>query len=284
MDMTLQPSAEYKPIRSRFLMLFLFIVTILSVYPLIWLVLFSFKNNIEIFGGNIVGLPSQFLWSNYVEAFASAKVSLYLLNSIFVCAVTILATIILSSTTAYAITRMKWKLNNSVLMIILLGLMIPIHSALLPLFIILKNLKLLNSYWALIIPYTAFAIPMAVYILTGFLKTIPLELEEAACIDGCSIYKIFSKVVLPLIKPALATIAIFTYLATWNELMFAVTFISEPNLKTLTVGIMSMVGNYNTSWGPIGAGMVIATLPTIMIYTLLSSQVQKSLAAGAVKG
>ncbi|HEY5583148.1 MAG TPA: carbohydrate ABC transporter permease [Ruminiclostridium sp.] len=257
---------------------------ITCLYPLIWLVLFSLKGNNEIFGGNVAGLPEKFLWENYKEALINAKVSGYFLNSVLVTAVTIAATSFLSLTTSYAITRMKWKLSKAVLNLILLGLMVPLHSALLPIFVILKNLKMLNTYWALIIPYTVFAIPMVVFIFSGFLKGIPRELEESACIDGCNIYQILFNIVLPLIKPAIATIAIFTYLSSWNELMFAVTFISDKKFKTITVGIQTMVGQYSTSWGPIGAGLVVATLPTIIIYSFMSSQVQKSLIVGAVKG
>jgi raffinose/stachyose/melibiose transport system permease protein len=163
-------------------------------------------------------------------------------------------------------------------------MMIPIHATLLPLFVILKNLHILDSYLALIIPYVAFALPMGIFILTGFLYSIPHELEEAACIDGCNIYQIFTRIILPLLKPGLATVAIFTYLSTWNELMFANTFISSENLKTITVGILSLAGQYTTDWGPIGAGLMIATIPTLIIYILLSDQVQKSLITGAVKG
>ena len=273
-----------KDIKKILLQIFLAIFAVIQIYPLIWLILFSFKDNNEIFGGNIAGLPHIWRIQNYASAISQANVMSYFVNSVFVTAITITFVIILSSMTAYAIYRMKWKLSNVTLIVILLGMMVPIHAALLPLFMVLKNLKLLNTFWALIIPYTAFGLPMAIFILGSFLSGIPRELEEAAAIDGCNIYKIFATVILPLIKPAIATVSIFTYLSTWNELMFAVTFINKKEFKTLTVGIMSMVGNYVTKWGEIGAGLVIATLPTILIYILLSEQVQNSLTAGAVKG
>lgn len=262
----------------------LIIYAVIQVYPLIWLVLFSLKDNNEIFGGNIAGLPKHFLWQNYATSLMKANAVKYLFNSILVTAAAILLTTVLASMTAYAISRMKWRLSNATLIAFLLGMMIPIHAALLPLFMVLKHLKLLNSYWALIVPYTAFALPMAIFILSSFMKGIPRELEESAAIDGCSIYIIYYSIIIPLIRPAIATVAIFTYLSSWNELMFAVTFISKEQFKTLTVGIMSMVGNFMTDWGPVGAGLVIATLPTIVIYIFLSEQVQKSLIMGAVKG
>ncbi len=264
--------------------LFLIVYAIIQIYPLIWMVMFSLKDNNEIYGGNIAGLPKPPKWQNYIDAITQANILKYFLNSAFVTGATIIAVIILASMTSYAISRMKWKLSNVTLIVFLLGMMVPVHAALLPLFIILKNINLYNTYLSLIIPYTAFGLPMAIILFSSFMKGIPRELEEAAAIDGCSIYRIFSVIVLPLIRPAIATVAIFTYLASWNELMFAITFISKEQLKTITVGIMSMVGTYVTEWGPIGAGLVIATLPTVLIYVLLSEQVQKSLVAGAVKG
>nr|WP_231968727.1 carbohydrate ABC transporter permease [Thermoanaerobacterium sp. RBIITD] len=262
----------------------LVIWAIIQLYPLFWLFLFSVKNNTEIFGGNILGFPRIWQWSNYAVALSSGNVGRYFINSTIVTVLTIVISSILVATSAYAIVRMKWKYSKLVLTIFLTGMMVPIHATLLPLFIILKNLNLLNTYASLVIPYVAFAIPMGIFILTGFLYTIPRELEESAFLDGCSIYKSFYYIILPLIRPALATIAIFTYLSTWNELMFANTFINNDAIKTLTVGIMSLSGQYQTDWGPIGAGLVIATIPTILIYVLLSEQVQKSLVVGAVKG
>lgn len=262
----------------------LVIFAFIQLYPLIWLVFFSLKGNGEIFGGNIAGLPQNWKFENYVNAFEQAKVLDYFGNSVLVTFITILLVIVLSSMSAYAIVRMEWKGRDIAMKVILLGMMVPIHAALLPLFMVLKSVRLLNTYWALIIPYVAFGLPMGIYIISSFLESLPRELEEAAAIDGCGIYRIFGEIMLPLVKPALATVSIFTYLSAWNELMFAVTFVSKREFKTITVGIMSMIGTFTTKWGEIGAGLVIATIPTILIYVLLSEQVQKSLVAGAVKG
>ena len=257
---------------------------VIQVYPLFWLFLFSFKDNNEIYSGNAMGLPQVWRGSNYTTVLTSGNVAVYLLNSAVVTAVTIAVSSVLIATAAYAITRMHWKLSGAFLTYILLGLMVPIHATLLPLFIILRNLSLLNSYLSLIVPYVAFALPMGIFIMTGFLKSIPRELEESACLDGCSIYKTFYYIILPLMRPAIATVAIFTFISSWNELMFANTFLSDEKLKTLTVGILSLSGQQGTHWGPIGAGLVIATVPTLIIYILLSDQLQKSMIAGAVKG
>lgn len=266
------------------LQVLLIIMAIVQIYPLIWLAFFSLKDNSEIFSGDVASFPKKLLWSNYAKALSDGNVMNYFNNSVLVTAASILLVLILSSMTAYAITRMNWKLSNTTMTLILLGMMVPIHAALLPLFMVLKNLHLLNTYWSLIIPYVAFGIPMAVFILGSFFKGVPREMEESAVMDGCGVYRTFFSIILPLIRPAIATVAIFTFLSCWNELMFAVTFINDTHFQTLTVGMMSMVGTYITQWGIIGAGLMITTVPTVLIYLLLNKQVQKSMIAGAVKG
>ncbi len=271
-------------LKSAIINIVIMVIALVQMYPLVWLLLFSLKDNSEIFGENIVGLPRRFLWQNYADALSQGNVGRYLINSIIVTGITILLSGVLGVSASYAIARMKWKLRKPVLVVFLMGMMVPLHAALLPLFLILKNLKLYNTYWALIVPYTAFALSMGIFVFVGFLQSLPKELEESALIDGCSIYRAFVSIILPLIKPAIATVSIFTYLSAWNELMFAIQFISKQEYKTLTVGIMAMVGQYSTNWGPIGAGLVIATAPTLVIYILMSKQVQKSFITGAVKG
>ncbi len=260
----------------------LIIFGFIQLFPLLWLLSFSLKQNHELFGENILGLPQEMMWSNYITAFSGSNLLLYFRNSIIVTGITVLLSNVISLMAAYALTRLQWKLSKAVYTFILLGLMIPVHAVLLPLFISLDSV--INTPLALIIPYVAFAIPLSILILTGFLQGIPREIEEAAFIDGASLYKVFLTIILPLSKSVIATISILTYLSSWNELMFAITFIHDDRLKTLPFGIISMVGRYNTSWGPIGAALVLATIPTLIIYLFMSDKIEKSLAAGAVKG
>jgi len=262
----------------------LIIVAFAQLFPLYWLITFSLKSNIEIFGENVIGLPQNWRWINYKTALSDGGILKYFLNSVIYSGVTVLVTGIVSSMAAYAIARMKWKLKDYVFGIFVLGIMIPTQAALLPLFQLLEKLGLKGGYLGLLIPYISFGIPMSVMILTGFYKGIPKEIEEAAYIDGSGIFRCFGSIILPIIKPAIATASIFTFLGSWNELMFANTLVDSSDFRTLPVGIMSFAGQYSTDWGLIGAGMVIATLPTILVYFLLSNQVQESLVAGAVKG
>jgi raffinose/stachyose/melibiose transport system permease protein len=255
-----------------------------SLFPIYWMITFSLKSNSEIFGGNPVGLPFEWRWDNYTNAFGSGNLGRYLLNSIIVTLTTIVLTVFVSAMSSYAMIRMQWKFSKMAMTILLLGMMVPIHAALLPVFVMMRNLHLLNSLWSLILPYTGFAVPLGIMITSGLIAGIPKELEEAAFIDGCTIYRMFFTIIFPLLRPAIATVSIFTFLQSWNELMFAAVFISRESAKTLTVGIQSMSGRYLTEWGPIGAALTVATVPTLIIYLLLSKQVQKSFIAGAVKG
>ena len=166
----------------------------------------------------------------------------------------------------------------------MLGLTIPIHAAIVPLYTTLSSMKMLNTYWALIIPYAAFSLSMGILISIGFMGDIPYDLDEAAFLDGCGVWGIFGRVIAPLMVPAVSTVGIYTFLQSWNELMFATVFISKDMFKTLPVGIQSLSGQYTTEWGPIGAALAIATIPTLIVYIFLSKQIQESFIAGAVKG
>ena len=265
-------------------MILLSIFALIQLFPLYWLITYSLKSNVEIFGENVVGLPETWRWVNYTRALSEGGILTYFLNSVFYSVVTVLITGIFSAMAAYAIARMKWRLKEVTFTVFALGIMIPTQAALLPLFQVLDKLGLKGGYLGLLIPYISFAIPMSIMILVGFYKGIPKELEEAAYIDGSGVFRCFSMIILPITRPALATASIFTFLGTWNELMFANTLVDSSKYRTLPVGIMSFAGQYSTDWGLIGAGMVIATLPTILIYFLLSNQVQESLVMGAVKG
>lgn len=279
-----QKQHKHRSVGDKIIGVILVIWAALQIFPLYWLVSFSLKDNTEIFQGNMIGLPKVWRFENYSTAFMGGNVGQYLLNSIIVTGISIAIVVSAALMASYALVRMRWKWRKSTQLIFIMGITVPIHAALLPIFLMLRSANLINTYWSLIIPYAAFAIPMAIMICSGFIGGIPKEMEEAACIDGCNIYTTFFRIIVPLMRPAVATIAIFTFLQTWNELMFAVVFISDPKYRTLTVGIQSLVGQYTTDWGPIGAGLVVATFPIIIIYIVLSRQVQDSLIAGSVKG
>ena len=257
---------------------------LICLFPVYWMLTFSLKNNSEIFGENVIGLPRYWIFSNYTQALNTGHMYRYFLNSVIVAVATILITLIASFMATYAITRLVWKGRKMMNKFFMLGLTIPIHASIVPIYVSLSKLHLLSTYWAVIIPYSAFSLAMGILISTGFMGDIPYDLDEAASIDGCGVWGTFNRVIVPLMLPAVATVGIYTFLQCWNELMFANVFISKDAVKTLPVGVQALSGQYTTDWGPIGAALSLATIPTLLVYVFLSKQIQDSFIAGAVKG
>ncbi|EXX86762.1 sugar ABC transporter permease [Paenibacillus darwinianus] len=263
---------------------FLAVLAVTQLYPLVWLLLYSFKTNSEIMSGQFFALPKTWQWENYTDAFTSGNYLNYIKNSIVVTGLTLLLTIFFSAMVSYAITRFRWRYGNAVLLLFMIGIMIPIQSTLLPLMVIFKNMNILNTHLSIIIPYVAFSIPIAVFILSGFLRSIPHEIEESAMIDGASIYRTFLSIILPITVPPIMTVTILTFISIWNEFIIAATFLSAEGLKTLPFGLNSFIGQYTANYGAIGAFLVLGALPVIIVYFILSEKITKGMVAGAVKG
>lgn len=260
---------------------FLCVYTFISVYPLIWMLFYSFKNNDEIFLKNPFGFPTVLRIENYVNAWNQYNIPIYFLNSLIIAAATIILTIILALMFSYATARMKWKYSNISRVYLMTGMFIPVQIILVPLTILLRDFKLLNTYWSLIIPYTAFELGFSSVVFYGFFRTIPFELEEAASIDGANIYKTFFQIIVPMVKPAIATMVTFIFLFSWNEFTIALIIINKDTLKTLPLGLITFQGQFETNWGGMGAALMIASIPTILIYLLFNQQVEKALTVGA---
>lgn len=267
------------------LMTGLIIFSVICIYPLIYLLFYSLKTNEEIFFVNPFGFPSSPKFENYVTAIESFNIVGYFKNSIIVSAVSILGVLLLSLPFAYATTRMQWKFKNAAATYITMGLFIPIQVIIIPLAILVRQLHLSNTYFALIIPYIAFNLAFSSMILATSFQSLPKEMEESAFIDGASVYSTFLHIIMPLAKPAIATAITFVFLGVWNEYTVASVFISNNAVKTLPVGLASFTGEHSTDWGAMGACLVMASIPTIIIYSIFSEQVEKALTiGGAVKG
>ncbi|RUS44202.1 carbohydrate ABC transporter permease [Cohnella sp. AR92] len=265
-----------------FLLIGILVVT--QLYPLIWLFLYSLKTNDEILSGKFFALPKVWQWHNYEAAYQAGHYLKYLVNSVKVTAITLILVILLSSMVAYAISRFKMRGGQVIMLIFVVGMMIPLQSTLLPLMKIFSPLHMLNTHWSLIIPYIAFQLPIAIFILSGFMRSIPTEIEESAFIDGASVYRIFRSIILPITVPPVMTVCILTFITIWNEYVMAATFISSDRLKTLPFGIYSFVSQYSVNYGNIGAFMVMGAAPVILLYFVLSNRITKGMVAGAVKG
>lgn len=259
------------------------VFALFQLFPLIWLFNYSLVPSSELFGSSILTWPEVFQWENYRLAWIDGKIPKYLLNSLIVNTVTVLLTIVLSFMMAYAFTRMKWRIKNKVLVFIMLGIMIPIHATLLPNFISFDFLGIKDSYLALILPYTAFSIPQAVFIYTGYLTSVPLAMEEAAVLDGCSMPQAIFKIIFPMVKAPTMTVAIMTFLSTWNEYIMAATYLSSDEYRTLPFSVQNFTGQYSSNFSAQFAVMFLSSLPAIIVYIILNDKITKGAAMGAVK-
>ncbi|MFP3122251.1 carbohydrate ABC transporter permease [Ectobacillus funiculus] len=266
------------------LYLFLAIVAVFQIFPIIWLFLFSLKNNQEVFNMSPFALPEHPKWENYAKVWTEGNISQYFMNSVVYTVAAVILTVVLASMVTFAITRMNWKGSKLVLGLFMVGLMIPVHSTLIPLFSTFTQFNLIDSPLSVILSYTAFNLPITIMILLGFYEALPREVEEAAVMDGASINHIFFKITLPMTSPVIATAAIINMIYNWNEFVFVNTFISSDSYKTLTVGIQNFIGQYTTDWGAIGATLVISILPILIAFFILSNRIVEGIASGSVKG
>ena len=263
--------------------IFLTLVAVLYIAPLLWVFMVSFKTNSEIFTSPFA-LPESFYIDNFTFAWTAGKLGIATLNSFIVCAVTLILSMLIGSMAAFAIGRLRFKLAKPCMTFFLLGMMIPVHCVMIPLFTRFAKLGLSNSLTGLIIPYLTFSLPVTIFIMTGFFQSMPNELIESACIDGATIYEIFFKIALPLSKTGLFVTGLMTFVANWNELWLAMVFISDDMKKTLPVSLSKFVGPYNTNYSQMFAAIIIAIIPTIIVYCIFSNQIVDGLTAGAVKG
>ena len=263
--------------------IFLVIMAVLYLAPLLWTFNVAFKTNKEIFTAPFA-LPQNPTFENFTFAWTAGKLGIATLNSFIVCVVTLILSMIIGSMAAFGIARLRWKLSKYALIYFLTGMMIPVHCVLIPLFTRFAKAGLSNSLIGLVLPYLTFALPITIFIMVGFFEGMPNELIESACIDGASIYQIFFKVCLPLGKTGLFVTGLMTFVGNWNELLLAMVFISDDMKKTLPVSLSKFVGPYNTNYSQMFAAIIIAIIPTIIVYCAFSNQIVDGLTAGAVKG
>ncbi|MTI59344.1 MAG: carbohydrate ABC transporter permease [Firmicutes bacterium] len=243
----------------------------------------SIKTNIEYFTGSVWALPKTFSLGNYLTAI-NVGFTKYYLNSIFVSFVSLFIIIISASMAGYMLAKIKFRLNKLIFSFFLAGMMIPIHITLIPIYKLTEYMGLYDTLTGLIGPYVAFSLPISIFILTGFIKEIPNELEEAAYIDGANTFQIFVKIIFPLIKPAVSTVAIYNLVMLWNEFIYALVLISNPDKWNLTLGLWNFQGEYGVNIPMVMSGLVLSILPLLLFYILLQERVIKGMTAGAVKG
>lgn len=270
-----------KAIPHIFLMAYLLVI----LYPFLFVLFSSVKTDNQAIASNPFGLPSSIIFDNYVNAWVNAKISTYFFNSLYIGVLSACLSILFAAMLSFAVTRMRYnRLSVIVFQLILLGMLIPNNSLLLPIYGMMRNLNVLDTHMALILPYVANAIPFSVIILAAFMRSIPGEIEEAAVMDGLSSAGMFFKVMLPLTVPAIVTVFIINFLGNWNEFLLANYFLSSEELRTLPVGMVGFRDAYNTNYAQMSAGIVFSVLPVMIIYAVLQEKIIEGVTAGSVKG
>lgn len=276
-------STNKKPMVTGIKYTFLTIYSLVILYPLLFVFLSSLKSNEEIFSTPFA-LPEVWNFKIYYEVWTKFQVQIYFFNSLYYSTISVIICVTLSAMAAYALTRMKWKLKKAVLSFILLGLMVPVHSELVPIYIVFTKLGLKNPKINLIGIFVAFAIPVTVFIISGFIEGLPIELEESAVMEGSGLIRAFFTIILPLLKPALATVIILDFLNVWNDFFASLIFISQEGDKTLQLGITRFQGNFTTRYADLLAAIIITVVPSVIVYSIMQDKIISGLTAGAVKG
>lgn len=258
--------------------------SLFTILVMAWVVIASFKSNAEIFQ-NVFGLPAKWQWINYVKAWNAANFSVYFRNSIIVTFCSVVLILVVSAPAAYVLSRMVFRGRGTLTNLFIAGMGIPVMLLLIPLFIIMTSLHLVNSLPGLVLVYTTVSIPFTVYILTGFFASLPKELEEAGVIDGCTDFGVFRHVMLPLASPGLITAAIFNGIALWNEYMLVLVFVADGEKRTLSLGLYSLQNamQYTGDWAGLFAGVCIVMVPTVILFIVLSERMISGITMGAVK-
>jgi len=260
----------------------LIIIGIFFIFPLYWMLNMSFKSKEE-FYVTPFALPKQWITDNYTNAFHSYNFLVYFKNSLIYTAGTLVLILFLGSMLAYCLSRMEWRFSKYALSYISLGLVIPVNVVMIPLFIMIIDLNIQNTYIGLIIPLFAFGLSACVLMLYAFFRSLPKELEEAACIDGCNVYQSYFRIILPIIKPAIATQCVLIFMNVWNEFPLSYILVTKEAYRPLTVGLANFFMEIGvTDWGLIGAAMILSSLPTMIVYASASEQIENALTAGAI--
>lgn len=268
--------------RDGLLQIILIANTVVMLFPVVIMIFSGFKSNMEIYQ-NPFSIPDFTNLQNFTAMATESNFLRYLWNSVFVTGVSILCIGILGTMASYALGRYAFSGSSFVLMFFMAGLMLPLKLAIIPLFVLFRDLGILNSRLSLIAVYTAMGLPSTIFIMTGFIRTLPKELEDAARMDGASEARIMWSVMLPLCRPAMVIAGIYNLVPIWNDFFFPLVFIQDENLKTLPQGMTIFIGEFVTNWGVMFAGLTLAAAPITIVYILLSNQFINGMTSGAVK-
>lgn len=262
--------------------LVLLTLTVLSMFPLVWMVLTSLKDRSETYSTSM--LPAKVTLSSYQFIWSRLNIGLYLWNSIKVTFVTVAVVVALATLAGYSFARIDFPGKQAIFLLLLSTLMLPGAVLIIPLFLQLSDLNLIDTQLGLILAYIGGGLPFSMFLMRSFFTTLPAELVDAGRIDGASEFGIFARIMLPLARPGIATITIFQFMNTWNEFIFAATFVHDPLKRTLQPALFALVGRYSTNWPALTAALTVSITPIVIVYLLMQKQFVAGLTTGAIKG
>jgi raffinose/stachyose/melibiose transport system permease protein len=265
--------------------LYLVLMTMVLVWtaPIYTLIATAIKGKQDFYNNaGLFSLPASIAWGNFADAFIKGRLFAYMRNDLLICCLKVPLGILVEALAAFALTRLNIRHKTGIFVFFIIGMMLPFQAALVPINIVYSRLNLLNTYGGLFYVYIGFGISYGILVLRGFFRTIPKEMDEAAIIDGCNKLQLFWKIIIPVAKPAIATLVITDFLATWNEYLLAMVIINDNAKKTVPVGLMTFVGEHGTDYGLLCAGVLISLLPVLAVYLIFQRHFVEGL-AGSVK-
>jgi ABC-type glycerol-3-phosphate transport system permease component len=264
----------------RYLVLFLFLL--IFFIPVVWVWSSAFKTSIEI-ARDPFGLPGAFRWENIERAWTVGRFDRYLGNTVIYCVAIVGGVVLLSCLTGYALAMLPLPGRGAILMVFVLGLMVPFQSVMIPIYYLLRDLHLLETYWAFILPGIAFRLPFGIFLMRAFFRGLPAEIGDAARVDGANEWAVFRQVMLPLAIPGLATLIVFQFIWTWNQFLMPLVYVQTDDLRPVSLGTMFFFGRFTADRGMIAAGVTISMLPMVVLYLLLQRRFIEGITAGALK-
>lgn len=257
--------------------------SVVTIYPLIYTFISSFKTETDMFS-NLFGLPKEIIVANYTDLFIKSNLTVNIMNSLFLSITTVLLQLLFASMASYIISSFTLKINNTIMVFFIVGLLIPVHAIIIPISIIAKFVNGYNSFWFIIAVYIATGLPYMIFVVVGFMRDLPRELLEAGIVDGCNGNQVFWKIVLPLSKPALATMGMLSFIGVWNELILALVLLKNNSRKTVSLALTLFAGERFSNYPGMCAAVIVGVLPTMIIYFIFQENIIKGMTAGSVKG
>ncbi len=274
-------ASRFWPAMGRYAVLTLF--TLLAVIPVLLMWMSAFKTRVEI-SRNPLALPTSFTVENLVQAWTVGRFGQYLVNSVIVTVPIVMGVVILACLAGYGFARHHFAGRSFFYYLFLIGLMVPFQSIMIPLYFSIRDLQLLGTYWAMILPAIGLGLPFGIFLMSSFFRGLPDELADSGRVDGCNEFQVFWYIVLPLTKPAISSLVVFQFMWSWNAYLMPLLYLNKEELRPVTLGLMFFQGRYTTNYALISAGVLSATLPIIGIYMIMQRQFLRGLTAGAIRG